>query len=121
MKGGRPQGKYLDLVFGKRRSFIKQIILFKYCSLRLRMKLVNRDQFSLGAFFFIFSQMLAAFFDANFACIPHVIRFLSAAALVRIGLDHLSLKKRKEKQKKTSEKQSINCRSARGGGGGVSY
>ena len=62
--------------------------------------------------------MLAAFFDANFAYIPHVIRFLSAAALVRIGLDHLSLKKRKEKQKKTSEKQSINCRSARGGGGG---
>ena len=115
--------KYLDLVFGKRHSSIKQIILLKYCSLRLRMKLVNRDQFSLGAFFFfIFSQMLAAFFDANFAYIPHVIRFLSAAALVRIGLDHLSLKKRKKKQKKTSEKQSINCRSARGGGGGgVSY
>ena len=46
--------KYLDLVFGKRHSSIKQIILLKYCSLRLRMKLVNRDQFSLGAFFFYF-------------------------------------------------------------------
>ena len=48
--------------------------------------------------------MLAAFFDANFAYIPHVIRFLSAAALVRIGLDHLSLKKRKKKTEKNLRK-----------------
>ena len=54
--------------------------------------------------------MLAAFFDANFACIPHVVRFVSAAALVRIGLDHLSLKKKKRKIEK-------NLRKTKQGGG----
>ena len=49
--------------------------------------------------------MLAAFSDANLARISHATRFVSTAALVRIGLDHLSQKKRKEKQKKKSEKQ----------------
>ena len=38
----------------KRRYFIKQMILLKYCSLRLRMKLVNQDQFSMDAFPFHF-------------------------------------------------------------------
>ena len=49
--------------------------------------------------------MLAAFSDANLARISHATRFVSTAALVRIGLDHLSQKKRKEKQKKKLEKQ----------------
>ena len=49
--------------------------------------------------------MLAAFSDANLVRISHATRFVSTAALVRIGLDHLSQKKRKEKQKKKSEKQ----------------
>ena len=66
------------------------MILLKYCSLRLRMKLVNQDQFSMDAFPFHFSQMLAAFSGANFARIPHAARFVSSAALVRTGLDHLS-------------------------------
>ena len=54
MKGGRPQGKYLDLILEKIRYFTKQMILLKYCSLHLRMKLVNQDQLSLGAFLFHF-------------------------------------------------------------------
>ena len=53
--------------------------------------------------------MLAAFSDANFARIPHAAHFISAAALVRVGLDPLSWKKEKKKQ-------SINCCSVRGGG-----
>ena len=104
-KEAGPQGK----IFEKRSYFIKQIILLKYCSWRLSMKLVNHDQFSLGAFPFHFSQMLAAFSDANFARIPHAAHFISAAALVRVGLDPLSWKKEKKKQ-------SINYRSVRGGG-----
>ena len=47
--------------------------------------------------------MLAAFSDANLARISHATRFVSTAALVRIGLDHLSQKKRKEKQKKNQK------------------
>ena len=66
------------------------MILSKYCSLRLRMKLVNQDQFVWTLFLFIFSQMLAAFSGANFARIPHAAHFVSSAALVRTGLDHLS-------------------------------
>ena len=60
--------------------------------------------------------MLAAFFDANFACIPHVIRFFSAAALVRIGLDHLSLKKGKKNRKKPQKNKALIV-AAQGGGG----
>ena len=44
--------------------------------------------------------MLAAFSDANLACISHATRFVSTAALVRIGLDHLSQKKEKKNRKK---------------------
>ena len=44
--------------------------------------------------------MLAAFSDANIACISHATRFVSTAALVRIGLDHLSQKKEKKNRKK---------------------
>ena len=54
--------------------------------------------------------MLAAFSDANLACISHATRFVSTAALVRIGLDHLSQKKRKEKQKKKIRKTEKNLR-----------
>ena len=90
MKGGRPQEKYLDLIFEKRRYFIKQMILLKYCSLRLWMNLEIKISLVWALFFFIFSQMLAAFSDANFARIPHAAHFISAAALVRVGLDPLS-------------------------------
>ena len=44
--------------------------------------------------------MLAAFSDANLACISHATRFVSTAALVRIGLDHLSQKTEKKNRKK---------------------
>ena len=54
--------------------------------------------------------MLAAFSDANLARISHATRFVSTAALVRIGLDHLSQKKRKEKQKKKIRKTEKNLR-----------
>ena len=85
------------------------MILLKYCSLRLWMNLEIKISLVWALFFFIFSQMLAAFSDANFARIPHAAHFISAAALVRVGLDPLSWKKEKKKQ-------SINCRSVRGGG-----
>ena len=91
------------------RYFIKQMILLKYCSLRLWMNLEIKISLVWALFFFIFSQMLAAFSDANFARIPHAAHFISAAALVRVGLDPLSWKKEKKKQ-------SINCCSVRGGG-----
>ena len=48
--------------------------------------------------------MLAAFSDANLARISHATRFVSTAALVRIGLDHLSQKKEKKKRKKNLRK-----------------
>ena len=54
--------------------------------------------------------MLAAFSDANLVRISHATRFVSTAALVRIGLDHLSQKKRKEKQKKKIRKTEKNLR-----------
>ena len=54
--------------------------------------------------------MLAAFSDANLARISHATRFVSTAALVRIGLDHLSQKKRKENQKKKIRKKEKNLR-----------
>ena len=43
--------------------------------------------------------MLAAFSDANLACISHATRFVSTAALVRIGIDHLSQKKKRKTEK----------------------
>ena len=54
--------------------------------------------------------MLAAFSDANLVRISHATRFVSTAALVRIGLDHLGQKKRKEKQKKKIRKTEKNLR-----------
>ena len=54
------------------------------------MKLVNQDQFSMDDFPFHFFANVAAFSGANFARIPHAARFVSSAALVRRGLDHLS-------------------------------
>ena len=48
--------------------------------------------------------MLAAFSDANLARISHATRFVSTAALVRIGLDHLSQKKKKRKTEKKNQK-----------------
>ena len=48
--------------------------------------------------------MLAAFSDANLARISHATRFVSTAALVRIGLDHLSQKKEKKNRKKNLRK-----------------
>ena len=48
--------------------------------------------------------MLAAFSDANLARISHATRFVSTAALVRIGLYNLSQKKEKKKRKKNLRK-----------------
>ena len=48
--------------------------------------------------------MLAAFSDANLVRISHATRFVSTAALVRIGLDHLSQKKKKRKTEKKNQK-----------------
>ena len=48
--------------------------------------------------------MLAAFSDANLARISHATRFVSTAALVRIGRDHLSQKKEKKNRKKNLRK-----------------
>ena len=64
--------------------------------------------------------MLAAFSDANLARISHATRFVSTAALVRIGLDHLSQKKRKEKQKKP-KKNKLLIVAALGGAEGLSH
>ena len=60
--------------------------------------------------------MLAAFSDANFARIPHAVRFVSAAALVRRGLDHLSKKKEKKNRKKP-QKNKVLIVAAQGRGG----
>ena len=54
--------------------------------------------------------MLAAFSDANLARISHATRFVSTAALVRIGLDHLSQKKKKRKTEKNLRKTEKNLR-----------
>ena len=54
--------------------------------------------------------MLAAFSDANLARISHATRFVSTAALVRIGLDHLSQKKKRRKTEKKIRKTEKNLR-----------
>ena len=54
--------------------------------------------------------MLAAFSDANLARISHANRFVSIAALVRTGLDHLSQKKKKRKTEKKIRKTEKNLR-----------
>ena len=67
------------------------MMLLKYCSLRLWMNFVNQDQFSLGAFLFhFFANAGSVFRCSDFARIPHAAHFISAAALVRVGLDPLS-------------------------------
>ena len=66
------------------------MILLKYCSLRLWMNFVNQDQFSLGAFLFHFFRKCWQRFPMLSLHVFHMRRFISAAALVRVGLDPLS-------------------------------